>query len=649
MRVFRLGSLLACATVGAGYLSACAVEPATPTTTPDAGPPPPVVPDAGSDVVVEAAPAPTCSDKVQNGDETGVDCGGTCKKCDGDACSVAGECISQRCEKSVCIPAGLKTCGLGEARLCDFNETCATDTDCESDYCYKTRCNKPGPESHTDKRRNAGETDIDCGGPSGVPCELGQKCKVVADCAVNCVGDVCVDGNATDGLKNNGETDIDCGGGNAPKCESGKACLKGSDCGFGDCTGLVCVTPTSSDGRKNGNETDVDCGGAALTFGGVTVPAGPGCALKKTCALDTDCASATCASNNICIEAPSCRAIHGGQTCGAGEFGTPGAQHESCCKKLPVPGVMITQGGVPKQVHLDKYEITAGRIRAWIEDMLKVNGGDIQTWIKTRMATDPILTSYFPTSWADWLPTGPSGPVKPFNNAAGGGGTVNLDMGINAVLGQISYYRGVQTGGTSGCSMLPNAYGHRTLMYDPAQGAGEFQRAAALRDTLDEKSMNCMTPIMFAAFCAWDGGYMQTQAAIAGAYGSATWPWGSTPDVTDEVAKIANYNAGTNFNANKAPRYLFPSVGYNTFANDFAPIIAAPGRFVNDIASMSRPNQESWMDLGGNMIEWSGGNNLYYGWTGASFEGHRYPRSWGGGIYYLDKYGKGGSRCIHLK
>ena len=48
------------------------------------------------------------------------------------------------------------------------------------------------------------------------------------------------------------------------------------------------------------------------------------------------------------------------------------------------------------------------------------------------------------------------------------------------------------------------------------------------------------------------------------------------------------------------------------------------------------------MDLGGNMIEWSGGQNQYFGWTGSSFEGHIYPRMWSGGIYFLDKYGKGG-------
>ena len=37
------------------------------------------------------------------------------------------------------------------------------------------------------------------------------------------------------------------------------------------------------------------------------------------------------------------------------------------------------------------------------------------------------------------------------------------------------------------------------------------------------------------------------------------------------------------------------------------------------------------------------------GLTGASFEGHLYPREWTSNIYYLDKYGKGGTRCMRLK
>ena len=36
-------------------------------------------------------------------------------------------------------------------------------------------------------------------------------------------------------------------------------------------------------------------------------------------------------------------------------------------------------------------------------------------------------------------------------------------------------------------------------------------------------------------------------------------------------------------------------------------------------------------------------------WTGASFEGHFYPRSWTVPLYFLEKYGKATARCIRLK
>ena len=55
-------------------------------------------------------------------------------------------------------------------------------------------------------------------------------------------------------------------------------------------------------------------------------------------------------------------------TCGKGEVGEPGAEHESCCRTLVVPG--YTDKAEPgKTVYLDKYEIAAGRIRAFIAQM----------------------------------------------------------------------------------------------------------------------------------------------------------------------------------------------------------------------------------------------------------------------------------------
>ena len=104
----------------------------------------------------------SCSDGVQNGDEAGIDCGGS--KC------------------PPCHPCGLiEVCNNGKDDNCDGQVDCA-DWYCENDpYCVGIRCG--------DGLQNQGETGIDCGGPC-------------SPCPATC----------TDGIKNQGETVTDCGG-----------------------------------------------------------------------------------------------------------------------------------------------------------------------------------------------------------------------------------------------------------------------------------------------------------------------------------------------------------------------------------------------------------------------------------------------------
>src|SRR5205823_3728276 len=70
-------------------------------------------------------PPPTCSDGVKNGTETDVDCGGTsCPKCaNGKVCSLATDCSSGNCSAGVCAPPA-NGCTDG---VKDGNET---DVDC---------------------------------------------------------------------------------------------------------------------------------------------------------------------------------------------------------------------------------------------------------------------------------------------------------------------------------------------------------------------------------------------------------------------------------------------------------------------------------------------------------------------------------------
>lgn len=97
---------------------------------------------------------PTCSDGVQNGGESDVDCGSSCPCAPGRRCTWDGECDSGVCDEG--------------------SETCLAPT-----------C--------TDGVQNGGETDTDCGGSCATPCNVGQHCANDADCATgHCMGDHCM-------------------------------------------------------------------------------------------------------------------------------------------------------------------------------------------------------------------------------------------------------------------------------------------------------------------------------------------------------------------------------------------------------------------------------------------------------------------------
>lgn len=95
---------------------------------------------------------PRCDDRIRNGEETDVDCGGACGACEpGDRCRLDsdcgdGTCHDQRCEPPACANGALDDnetdidCG-GECRRCAGGRTCASDADCFSGTCV--------PESQT--------------------------------------------------------------------------------------------------------------------------------------------------------------------------------------------------------------------------------------------------------------------------------------------------------------------------------------------------------------------------------------------------------------------------------------------------------------------------------------------------------------------
>jgi hypothetical protein len=151
---------------------------------------------------------PTCIDGVQNGSETGTDCGGA-------MCDAIGD---------TCLP------GVG----------CKLGTDCAGLVCYTTGQTAP---------KSATGNPVDC--PTAAPCE-------------------CAAPTPSDGVKNGNETAIDCGGTPyanltgctastaalpltdcAPPCADSISCLVDADCLSGFCSTLankVCVAGQSCKG-----------------------------------------------------------------------------------------------------------------------------------------------------------------------------------------------------------------------------------------------------------------------------------------------------------------------------------------------------------------------------------------------------------------
>lgn len=90
---------------------------------------------------------PQCNDRIKNGEETGVDCGGTCGRCNiGDGCRVNEDCDDSNCVNRTCTAFAcsnaMKTeaetdvdCGGPDCRKCAGGRGCAADSDCFSGTC----------------------------------------------------------------------------------------------------------------------------------------------------------------------------------------------------------------------------------------------------------------------------------------------------------------------------------------------------------------------------------------------------------------------------------------------------------------------------------------------------------------------------------
>lgn len=479
-----------------------------------------------------------CNDGQKTADESDVDCGGgECATCAPTrTCGSGSDCFSKICTGGVCTQAALDDgvqnsvesgvdCG-GEAYAprCPAGQGCRRNVDCESGICTGDVC---VAASITDGIKNGSESDVDCGGLNGaVPrCGLGKLCNQGTDCeSTACSPTVpafCTTPEGANGNKDPGETDRDCGGADlsVARCGTTKICAAGSDCLSGVCSAaLLCQNATGTDGLQNGDESDVDCGKATT--------GAPKCPLGKKCRTREDCKTGGCGADHLCTDTPSCGQRAGGLTCGPTESALPGdggvsgdagaAGQESCC----------AEAALPSGAKLDKYVITAGRMRAMVEALQS----DVHGFIAA--APPPGWNP----AWTDQLPV--------------------IRADVDFQLGPWNY--------GEGCHLRYG--GARTYDTDTifTYGNGQTDRSALPRAVLDEKALNCVPQALAAALCAFDAKRLATPAVIdeARMLGGA-WPWGADAPTAERM----NHDFGT------GPTYTFPAG-----ATELSAHVSAPGR-----------------------------------------------------------------------
>ena len=182
----------------------------------------------------------SCNDGIKNGDETGIDCGGSCKKCTGSetpkpATKTCSDNTKNGDESEI-------DCG-GTCDKCENEMHCGQNSDCLSDNCDVGTC-KPNSPLCADGVLSGDESDIDCGGSCG-KCANGKICRSNDDCSGFCDGNICTSCN--DGLQNGNETDVDCGGRCGASCAVDKSCSTDNDCELYNCVSDICQSIECTD------------------------------------------------------------------------------------------------------------------------------------------------------------------------------------------------------------------------------------------------------------------------------------------------------------------------------------------------------------------------------------------------------------------
>lgn len=416
---------------------------------------------------------------------------------------------------------------------------------------------------------------------------------------------------------------------------------------------------TTPNNPNNSNQVSISPKAPTLYFGTkpTTAPESCGqnstklCNVGENCKTHIDCTTNACNESGICVENLTCIPYYGGMTCGQGEVEDLNAKHESCCKALSVAGYQDSSHP-GKTIYLEKYEITAGRMRAFVNSVIQEMGKpDFKSWVKLHRP------EYWNDSWTQFLPSDYEGDTITINRMFLGDprhlGQTQEQAGPGVVLvpatdqtvstGLNHQFNGqvyLDTHGNN-CGTYNGSYGFPTYYYPPnvlvANGelprvnpTGYNNQSLDAQKILDSKSMNCATGLMFQLFCSSQGGQLATSEimdyvtnspsdrslAISGCgsqydnhgdllsniLSTSLFTGGKCVDAYAELTNIT-FDAGDALPVagsllNIHP-YHYPDLGSST--SDKSWTIAAPGRMPLDIISSS--DQDGWMDLAGNLTE----------------------------------------------
>lgn len=170
-------------------------------------------------------PPPTCDDGIQNGDETGVDCGGSCAPCQ-SACSdnevtldITFDNYPEETSWTIVNDAGA-TVASGSYSQANPDGSSITETLCLPDDCYTFTINDGYGDGICCSFGNGSYTLT---GPNGV-IQSGGSFQF-SETADFCFGNIAPPPTCDDGIQNGDETGVDCGGSSCAPCQTGGSTL----------------------------------------------------------------------------------------------------------------------------------------------------------------------------------------------------------------------------------------------------------------------------------------------------------------------------------------------------------------------------------------------------------------------------------------